>query len=103
MFCSSLAQHWPACVLGGVVSWEVPGFIKYQFSGFIEFALPPRVTGVDLDPRESRLPKKDGTVVSSNYLATFAYIRGRKMRLTLLGSLDCDTVGKGGINSKGYK
>ncbi|XP_041263622.1 protein eva-1 homolog C isoform X3 [Onychostruthus taczanowskii] len=31
--------------------------------------------GVDLDPRESRLPKKDGTIVSSNYLATFAYLR----------------------------
>ncbi|NXP91784.1 EVA1C protein, partial [Passerina amoena] len=51
---------------------------------FIEFALPPRVTGVDLDPRESRLPKKDGTVVSSNYLATFAYIRDHPERLALL-------------------
>uniref|UniRef100_A0A8C5NS10 SUEL-type lectin domain-containing protein n=1 Tax=Junco hyemalis TaxID=40217 RepID=A0A8C5NS10_JUNHY len=40
--------------------------------------------GVDLDPRESRLPKKDGTVVSSNYLATFAYIRDHPERLALL-------------------
>ncbi|XP_058656146.1 protein eva-1 homolog C isoform X1 [Ammospiza nelsoni] len=40
--------------------------------------------GADLDPRESRLPKKDGTVVSSNYLATFAYIRDHPERLALL-------------------
>lgn len=60
------------------------------------------LTGVDLDPRESRLPKKDETIVSSNYLATFAYIRGRKMRLRLFGSLDCGIVGKGKINSEGY-
>lgn len=75
---------------------------EYQFSSFIEFTLPPRVTGVDLDPRESRLPKKDGTIVSSNYLATFAYIRGRKMRLILFGSLDRGIMGKGRINSEGY-
>ncbi|XP_064263282.1 protein eva-1 homolog C isoform X1 [Passer domesticus] len=40
--------------------------------------------GVDLDPRESRLPKKDGTIVSSNYLATFAYIRDHPERVALL-------------------
>ncbi|XP_053791543.1 protein eva-1 homolog C isoform X1 [Vidua chalybeata] len=40
--------------------------------------------GVDLDPRESRLPKKDGTIVSSNYLATFAYIRDHLERVALL-------------------
>ncbi|KAF4798290.1 Protein eva-1 C [Turdus rufiventris] len=40
--------------------------------------------GVDLDPRESRLPKKDGTIVSSNYLATFAYIRDHPERAALL-------------------
>ncbi|NXI12157.1 EVA1C protein, partial [Irena cyanogastra] len=40
--------------------------------------------GVDLDPRESRLPKKDGTIVSSNYLATFAYIRDHLERAALL-------------------
>ncbi|NXO96890.1 EVA1C protein, partial [Certhia brachydactyla] len=40
--------------------------------------------GVDLDPRESRLPKKDGTIVSSNYLATFAYIRDHAERAALL-------------------
>ncbi|NXD30408.1 EVA1C protein, partial [Spelaeornis formosus] len=40
--------------------------------------------GADLDPRESRLPKKDGTIVSSNYLATFAYIRDHPERAALL-------------------
>ncbi|NXY36938.1 EVA1C protein, partial [Pomatorhinus ruficollis] len=40
--------------------------------------------GADLDPRESRLPKKDGTIVSSNYLATFAYIRDHLERAALL-------------------
>ncbi|XP_062366887.1 protein eva-1 homolog C [Cinclus cinclus] len=40
--------------------------------------------GVDLDPRESRLPKKDGTIVSSNYLATLAYIRDHPERAALL-------------------
>lgn len=75
---------------------------EHQFNSFIEFALPPCVTGVDLDPRESRLPKKDGTIVSSNYLATFAYIRGRKLRLRLLGSPNHGIVGKGRINSEGY-
>ncbi|NWZ36626.1 EVA1C protein, partial [Brachypodius atriceps] len=40
--------------------------------------------GVDLDPRESRLPKKDETIVSSNYLATFAYIRDHLERAALL-------------------
>ncbi|XP_058681983.1 protein eva-1 homolog C isoform X6 [Poecile atricapillus] len=40
--------------------------------------------GVDLDPRESRLPKKDGTIVSSNYLATFAYIKDHLERAALL-------------------
>ncbi|NXK70266.1 EVA1C protein, partial [Sylvietta virens] len=40
--------------------------------------------GVDLDPRESRLPKKDGAIVSSNYLATFAYIRDHLERAALL-------------------
>ncbi|NXQ57633.1 EVA1C protein, partial [Anthoscopus minutus] len=39
---------------------------------------------VGLDPRESRLPKKDGTIVSSNYLATFAYIRDHPERAALL-------------------
>uniref|UniRef100_A0A8C3XYH9 Eva-1 homolog C n=1 Tax=Catharus ustulatus TaxID=91951 RepID=A0A8C3XYH9_CATUS len=64
--CSTKAEHTP------------------PFGILIEFALPPRVTGVDLDPRESRLPKKDGTIVSSNYLATFAYIRDHPERAALL-------------------
>ncbi|NWI87654.1 EVA1C protein, partial [Pitta sordida] len=41
--------------------------------------------GVGLDPKESKgLPKKDGVIVSSNYLATFAYIRGHPERAGLL-------------------
>lgn len=67
----------------------------------IEFALPLCVTGVDLDPKESRLPKKDAISVS-NILATFAYIRGRKMRLRLFGSLDHGILGKGRITSEGH-
>ncbi|NWH60192.1 EVA1C protein, partial [Geococcyx californianus] len=39
--------------------------------------------GVDLDPKESRLPKKDGTFVS-HFLATFAYIRDHPERAALL-------------------
>ncbi|KAM6383534.1 protein eva-1 homolog C [Alca torda] len=39
--------------------------------------------GVDLDPKESRLPKKDGIIVS-NSLATFAYIRDHLERAALL-------------------
>ncbi|NXF31719.1 EVA1C protein, partial [Nyctibius bracteatus] len=39
--------------------------------------------GVDLDPKESRLPEKDGIIVS-NYLATFAYIRDHPERAALL-------------------
>ncbi|NXY73286.1 EVA1C protein, partial [Glareola pratincola] len=39
--------------------------------------------GVDLDPKESRLPKKDGIIVS-NSLATFAYIRDHHERAALL-------------------
>ncbi|XP_075626779.1 protein eva-1 homolog C isoform X2 [Balearica regulorum gibbericeps] len=60
---------------------------------FILTAVNPLVTnnrssvkqndGVDLDPKESRLPKKDGTIVS-NSLATFAYIRDHLERAALL-------------------
>ncbi|NXN73677.1 EVA1C protein, partial [Himantopus himantopus] len=60
---------------------------------FILTAVNPLVTdskssvkqndGVDLDPKESRLPKKDGTIVS-NSLATFAYIRDHPERAALL-------------------
>ncbi|NWZ26173.1 EVA1C protein, partial [Asarcornis scutulata] len=39
--------------------------------------------GIDIDPKESRLPKKDGTIVS-NSLATFAYIRDHPERAALL-------------------
>ncbi|NXX54582.1 EVA1C protein, partial [Scopus umbretta] len=48
-----------------------------------ELAFPPHATGVDLDPKESRLPKKDGIIVS-NSLATFAYIRDHPERAALL-------------------
>ncbi|XP_062454334.1 protein eva-1 homolog C isoform X3 [Rhea pennata] len=41
------------------------------------------VTGIDFDPRESRLPKKEGILVS-NSLATFAYIRDHPERAALL-------------------
>ncbi|NXW05572.1 EVA1C protein, partial [Fregetta grallaria] len=60
---------------------------------FILTAVNPPVTdskpsvkqndGVDLDPKESRLPKKDGIIVS-NSLATFAYIRDHPERAALL-------------------
>ncbi|NWI50273.1 EVA1C protein, partial [Calyptomena viridis] len=41
--------------------------------------------GVDLDPKESKgLAKEDGITVSSNYLATFAYIRDHPERAALL-------------------
>ncbi|NXS49206.1 EVA1C protein, partial [Balaeniceps rex] len=60
---------------------------------FILMAVNPLVTdnessvkqndGVDLDPKESRLPKKDGIIVS-NSLATFAYIRDHPERAALL-------------------
>ncbi|NXJ00867.1 EVA1C protein, partial [Psophia crepitans] len=60
---------------------------------FILTAVNPLVTankssdkqndGVDLDPKESRLPKKDGSIVS-NSLATFAYIRDHSERAALL-------------------
>ncbi|XP_048790116.1 protein eva-1 homolog C isoform X2 [Lagopus muta] len=39
--------------------------------------------GIDIDPKESRSPKKDGTIVS-NSLATFAYIRDHPERAALL-------------------
>ncbi|XP_071418601.1 protein eva-1 homolog C isoform X3 [Pithys albifrons albifrons] len=45
---------------------------------------PKQNDGVDLDPKESRLPKKDGTIVTSSYLATFAYIRDHPERAALL-------------------
>uniref|UniRef100_A0A8C4JPL5 Eva-1 homolog C n=1 Tax=Dromaius novaehollandiae TaxID=8790 RepID=A0A8C4JPL5_DRONO len=41
------------------------------------------VTDSDFDPRESRLPKKEGIIVS-NSLATFAYIRDHPERAALL-------------------
>ncbi|NXE81455.1 EVA1C protein, partial [Cochlearius cochlearius] len=60
---------------------------------FILTAVNPLVTdsessvkqngGVDLDPKESRLPKKDGIIVS-NSLATFAYLRDHSERAALL-------------------
>ncbi|TFK06827.1 Protein eva-1-like C [Platysternon megacephalum] len=38
---------------------------------------------INIDPRESRLPKKDGIIIS-NFLATFAYIRDHPERAALL-------------------
>ncbi|NXL90487.1 EVA1C protein, partial [Alectura lathami] len=40
--------------------------------------------GIDIDPKESRLPKKDGDTIVSSYLATFAYIRDHLERAGLL-------------------
>ncbi|XP_072707995.1 protein eva-1 homolog C isoform X1 [Ciconia boyciana] len=77
----------------------LPGVTKYLnvsyacVPKFILAAVNPLVTdskssvkqndGVDLDPKESRLPKKDGIIVS-NSLATFAYIRDNLDRAGLL-------------------
>uniref|UniRef100_A0A8C3KGX0 Protein eva-1 homolog C n=1 Tax=Calidris pygmaea TaxID=425635 RepID=A0A8C3KGX0_9CHAR len=77
----------------------LPGVTKYLnvsyacVPKFILTAVNPLVTnnkssvkqndGVDLDPKESRLPKNDGTIVS-NSLATFAYIRDHLERAALL-------------------
>ncbi|XP_076209117.1 protein eva-1 homolog C isoform X3 [Aptenodytes patagonicus] len=68
---------------------RVPPFVPK----FILTAVNPLVTdskssvkqndGVDLDPKESRLPKKDGSIVS-HFLATFAYIRDHLERAGLL-------------------
>ncbi|XP_042644712.1 protein eva-1 homolog C isoform X2 [Tyto alba] len=68
---------------------RVPRFVPK----FILTAVNPPVTdskssvkqndGVDLDPKESRLPKKNGIIVSSS-LATFAYIRDHYERAALL-------------------
>ncbi|NXT78272.1 EVA1C protein, partial [Zapornia atra] len=69
--------------------------LSFAFSvpKFILTAVNPPVTdnktsvkqndGIDLDPKESRLPKKDGIIVS-NSLATFAYIRDHAERAALL-------------------
>ncbi|NWY51105.1 EVA1C protein, partial [Chionis minor] len=77
----------------------LPGVTKYLnvsyacVPKFILTAVNPLVTdgkssikqddGADIDPKESRLPKKDGTIVSSS-LATFAYIRDHPERAALL-------------------
>ncbi|KAM6100286.1 protein eva-1 homolog C isoform 3-T3 [Theristicus caerulescens] len=77
----------------------LPGVTKYLnvsyacVPKFILTAVNPLVTdskssvkqndGVDLDPKESRLPKKDGILVS-NSLATFAYIRDHLERAAFL-------------------
>ncbi|NXG73595.1 EVA1C protein, partial [Baryphthengus martii] len=67
--------------------------LSFQVPKFILTAVNPLATdgkssvkqndGVNLDPKESRLPKKDGTIVS-NSLATFAYIRDHPERAALL-------------------
>ncbi|KAM6285681.1 protein eva-1 homolog C isoform 4-T4 [Spheniscus humboldti] len=77
----------------------LPGVTKYLnvsyacVPKFILTAVNPLVTdskssvkqndGVDLDPKESRLPKKDGIIIS-HFLATFAYIRDHLERAGLL-------------------
>ncbi|KFV16123.1 Protein eva-1 C, partial [Pterocles gutturalis] len=77
----------------------LPGVTKYLnvsyacVPKFILTAFNPLVTnsnssvkqndGVDLDPKESRLPKKDSIFIS-NSLATFAYLRDHAERAALL-------------------
>ncbi|XP_037980511.1 protein eva-1 homolog C isoform X2 [Motacilla alba alba] len=75
--CSTKAEHTPPFV---------PKFILTAVNPLVpdNKSSIKQSDGVDLDPRESRLPKKDGTIVSSNYLATFAYIRDHPERVALL-------------------
>ncbi|NXD07789.1 EVA1C protein, partial [Nothocercus nigrocapillus] len=69
-------------------SFLVPRFILSAVDPLVTESKPSVkqsdvVTGTDLDPRESRLPKKEGIIVS-NSLATFAYIRDHPERAALL-------------------
>ncbi|NXG11535.1 EVA1C protein, partial [Sakesphorus luctuosus] len=66
--------------------FAVPKFILTAVNTLVpdNKSSPKQNDGADLDPKESRLPKKDGTIVSSNYLATFAYIRDHPERAALL-------------------
>ncbi|KAM9021020.1 protein eva-1 homolog C isoform 2-T2 [Ara ararauna] len=63
----------------------VPKFILTAFNPLVtnnKSSVKPN-DGVDLDPKESRLPKKDG-IIFSNYLATFVYIRDHHERAAFL-------------------
>ncbi|XP_027758762.1 protein eva-1 homolog C isoform X2 [Empidonax traillii] len=75
--CSAEAEHIPPFV---------PKFILTAVNPLIpdNKSSTRQNDGVDLDPKESRFPKKDGIIVSSNYLATFAYIRDHLERAALL-------------------
>ncbi|XP_071418592.1 protein eva-1 homolog C isoform X2 [Pithys albifrons albifrons] len=75
--CSAEMEHIPSFV---------PKFILTAVNTLVpdNKSSPKQNDGVDLDPKESRLPKKDGTIVTSSYLATFAYIRDHPERAALL-------------------
>ncbi|KAJ7400106.1 protein eva-1 C isoform X2 [Pitangus sulphuratus] len=75
--CSAEAEHIPPFV---------PKFILTAVNPLVpdNKSSTKQNDGVDLDPKESRFPKKDGIIVSSNYLATFAYIRDHLERAALL-------------------
>ncbi|NWX90671.1 EVA1C protein, partial [Nothoprocta pentlandii] len=80
----------PKLTLPGLsFSFLVPRFILTAVNPLVTESEPSVkqsdvVTGTDdLDPRESRLPKKEGIIVS-NSLATFAYIRDHPERAALL-------------------
>lgn len=63
-----------------VLGWEQKAYCE-QLS-LIGFAFCYE-TGINFDPREPTLLRKDGVIVS-NSLAAFAYIRGRSMDRSFL-------------------
>ncbi|OXB79758.1 UNVERIFIED_CONTAM: hypothetical protein H355_013743 [Colinus virginianus] len=68
--CSSKAEHIPQFVPKFILT-AVNHLVTHNNSSTKQ---NDSEHGVDIDPKESRSPKKDGTIVS-NSLATFAYIR----------------------------
>ncbi|XP_017663433.1 PREDICTED: protein eva-1 homolog C isoform X2 [Lepidothrix coronata] len=75
--CSAEAEHIPPFVPKFILMAVNPGVPDNKSS-------INQNDGVDFDPKESRLPKEDGIILSSNYLATFAYIRDHLERAALL-------------------
>ncbi|XP_032535188.1 protein eva-1 homolog C isoform X2 [Chiroxiphia lanceolata] len=75
--CSAEAEHIPPFVPKFILMAVNPGVPDNESS-------IKQNDGVDFDPKESRLPKKDGIILSSDYLATFAYIRDHLERAALL-------------------
>ncbi|XP_027504584.1 protein eva-1 homolog C isoform X2 [Corapipo altera] len=75
--CSAEAEHIPPFVPKFILMAVNPGVPDNESS-------IKQNDGVDFDPKESRLPKKDGIILSSDYLATFAYIKDHLERAALL-------------------